>query len=67
MDNKDKELSKFIDWLIEQSYQPIQDQIQFRMYDNDTIENKIRACFRGFEESYEELLERINHLEKQLS
>jgi len=67
---RSNELREFINWLVKQTYNPIQEQINFRtdfINERAPIENKIRACFRGFEESYEELLERINYLEQQLA
>lgn len=65
---RDNELREYINWLVSKSYRPIQEQIEFRtdfVNERVPIENKIRACFRGMEEAYEELLERINFLEQQ--
>ena len=66
MNRREVELRKFINYWVDKSYQDISNHITFRRDFDDnvdaTLENKIRAIFKGFEDAYEEKMEEINHL-----
>lgn len=70
LERQERELRKFIDWSVDRLDSDITYHIELRRDYQDpqsTLENKIRAVLRGFEEAYEEAKQRVLYLETRLA